>query len=187
VSDYAHPEEDLFSEALAIPDPAKRQAYLQQACGDDDALRSRIKRLLQAADRSGRFFGHVDRADAENAEPDEPGEQPGDWIGPYRLLERIGEGGFGTVYVAEQERPIRRRVALKIIKLGMDTRQVIARFEAERQALALMEHPGIATIFDAGVVGEKAEARSQKAGRGQRSKIGSQPGAGGSRRPGVWA
>ena len=79
-----------------------------------------------------------------------PSERPGDMIGPYKLLQVIGEGGFGTVYMAEQEHPVRRRVALKIIKLGMDTRQVIARFEAERQALAMMDHPDIAKVFDAG-------------------------------------
>src|SRR5436190_1530627 len=78
-------------------------------------------------------------------------EQPGDRIGRYKLLQKIGEGGCGVVYMAEQEEPVRRRVALKIIKLGMDTRQVIARFEAERQALALMDHPNIAKVFDAGV------------------------------------
>ena len=80
-------------------------------------------------------------------------EQPGDRIGRYKLLEKIGEGGYGVVYMAEQAEPIRRRVALKIVKLGMDTRQVIARFEAERQALALMDHPNIARIFDAGITG----------------------------------
>ena len=79
-----------------------------------------------------------------------PVEQPGDWIGRYRLLQKIGEGGFGAVYMAEQQEPVRRRVALKIVKLGMDTKQVIARFEAERQALALMDHPNIAKVFDAG-------------------------------------
>src|SRR5204862_1607151 len=78
------------------------------------------------------------------------GEQPGAQIGRYRLLERIGEGGMGTIWMAEQREPVRRRVALKIIKLGMDTKQVIARFEAERQALALMDHPHIAKVFDAG-------------------------------------
>jgi serine/threonine protein kinase/tetratricopeptide (TPR) repeat protein len=162
VSDYAHSEEDIFSEALAVVDPEKRQAFLSQACGADDALRSRIERLLKAAERSGQFFDHIDRADAEDAKPDQMGEKPGDKIGPYRLLERIGEGGFGAVYVAEQDAPIRRRVALKIIKLGMDTKQVIARFEAERQALALMDHPGIARIFDGGVVGEQSEIRNPK-------------------------
>ena len=86
-------------------------------------------------------------ADAAKAAPS---EKPGDHIGRYKLLEVIGEGGFGVVWMAEQEEPVRRKVALKIIKLGMDTRQVVARFEAERQALAIMEHPGIARVFDGG-------------------------------------
>jgi serine/threonine protein kinase len=85
-------------------------------------------------------------------------EQPGDHIGHYKLLQKIGEGGCGTVYMAEQEEPVRRRVALKIIKLGMDTRQVVARFEAERQALAMMDHPNIAKFFDAGVTGLPARS-----------------------------
>src|SRR5688572_12299984 len=86
----------------------------------------------------------------ESALAADAAETPGARIGPYKLLQELGEGGFGTVWMAEQEEPIRRRVALKIIKLGMDTREVIARFEAERQALALMEHPNIARVFDAG-------------------------------------
>ncbi len=90
------------------------------------------------------------RIGASDMVPAAGGEQPGDRIGNYRLLQKIGEGGFGVVYMAEQEQPVRRRVALKVIKLGMDTRQVVARFEAERQALALMEHPNIAKVLDAG-------------------------------------
>jgi serine/threonine protein kinase len=77
-------------------------------------------------------------------------EKPGDWIGPYKLREKVGEGGCGAVYVAEQEQPVRRRIALKVIKLGMDTKSVIARFDAERQALAMMDHPNIAKVLDAG-------------------------------------
>ncbi|MBM3882555.1 MAG: hypothetical protein FJ387_23000 [Verrucomicrobia bacterium] len=143
-------EEQLFSDALAIADAAGRAAFLRQACGEDTALRERIERLLGAMGRAGEYFDQVEQADTGVAPPLEGGEQVGDRIGPYTLLEQIGEGGFGAVYAAEQEAPVRRRVAIKIIKLGMDTRQVIARFEAERQALALMEHPHIAKVLDAG-------------------------------------
>ena len=90
------------------------------------------------------------RAMAAGSERPSAGESVGDVLGPYRLLERIGEGGFGSVYLAEQSQPVQRRVALKVIKLGMDTRQVVARFNAERQVLAMMNHPGIARVFDAG-------------------------------------
>src|SRR5205823_6669324 len=90
-----------------------------------------------------------------------PAEQPGDRIGRYKLLQQIGEGGCGVVYMAEQEEPVRRKVALKVIKLGMDSRQVIARFEAERQALALMDHPNIAKVFDAGTTGEPSRTTGE--------------------------
>jgi serine/threonine protein kinase/tetratricopeptide (TPR) repeat protein len=127
----------------------ERQPLVEQECyGDDDLIR-RVSALLEAHDQSGEFL--------ESPPPgvDSTGlplvsEQPGDSIGSYKLLDQIGEGGFGVVFLAEQERPVKRRVALKIIKPGMDTRQVIARFEAERQALAMMDHSNIAKIFDAG-------------------------------------
>ncbi len=128
--------------AIRLP-AEERAAYLDRACGSDPALRQRIEALLAAEHAAENFLEHSPAAAI-------PGEKPGDWIGRYKLLEQIGEGGCGVVYLAEQLEPVRRRVALKIIKPGMDTRSVIARFEAERQALALMDHPGIAKIFDAG-------------------------------------
>lgn len=122
---------------------AEREVALQRACGDDLELRARVESLLEAAERDGEFL-----SDPEPAANDSPAL--GLRIGPYRLLERIGEGGFGIVYRAEQSEPVRRLVALKVLKAGMDSRAVVARFEQERQALALMDHPNIAKVFDAG-------------------------------------
>jgi len=149
----AQPSKDIkliFAEALEKQASGERAAYLDAACGNDSELLGKVEALLTAY------------AEADDV-PDSPiidlgpsmedatlVEQPGTIIGPYKLLELIGEGGFGAVYMARQEEPIRRRVALKIIKLGMDTKQVIARFEAERQALAMMDHPNIAKVFEAG-------------------------------------
>jgi len=136
---------EILAEALARTDPAARAAYLAKACAADDALRSRVERLIAAYEEQGEAV--------EKALVSGPGlvqEGPGTLIGRYRLLQQIGEGGFGIVFMAEQLEPVQRKVALKIIKAGMDTREVIARFEAERQALALMEHPNIARVLDAG-------------------------------------
>jgi eukaryotic-like serine/threonine-protein kinase len=143
---------EIFADALEKADAAERAAYLRQACGEDAQLRQHVEALLQAHQKAGAFL--------EEPAPPPPGikivltapltEKPGDRIGHYKLLEKIGEGGWGVVYMAEQEEPIRRRVAFKVIKLGMDTKQVIARFEAERQALALMDHLNIAKVLDAG-------------------------------------
>ncbi|MEX2217296.1 MAG: serine/threonine-protein kinase [Phycisphaerales bacterium] len=139
-------EKQIFGEALELKGP-QREALLDAACGADAALRTRILRLLAAAETQDGFL----RQSVANGDVPRPaGEGPGSRIGPYRLVEQIGEGGFGVVYLAEQEHPVRRRVAFKVIKLGMDTRSVIARFEQERQALALMDHPGIARVLDAG-------------------------------------
>ncbi len=148
----------LVAEAHRLPLEA-RVAYLQEACAGDSALRQRVEELLRLDQEAGDFLqrpaagGQWSRPDLSPSNPMQNvavGEKPGDWIGRYKLLERVGEGGCGVVYVAEQTEPVRRRVALKIIKLGMDTKAVVARFEAERQALALMEHPNIAKVFDAG-------------------------------------
>ncbi|HEV3343692.1 MAG TPA: protein kinase [Pirellulales bacterium] len=132
----------LFCEALEQPSAEERAAYLDEACGEDLPLRAHVERLLRAHEQAGGFL-EVGPAVLSR-------EQPGAMIGPYKLLEEIGEGGFGVVYMAEQTVPVRRRVALKILKPGMDTRQVVARFEAERQALALMDDPHIARVLDAG-------------------------------------
>ncbi|MEE8458483.1 MAG: serine/threonine-protein kinase [Phycisphaerales bacterium] len=144
---------DIFSEAIELP-AGHRAAFLAQACGDDRGLRGEIEELLAVHDRSGDFLGAPTLVEPRLLGDDEAsisiGEAVGTVIGRYRLMEEIGEGGFGTVYMAEQQHPVRRMVALKIIKLGMDTKQVIARFEAERQALAMMDHPNIAKVLDAG-------------------------------------
>jgi serine/threonine-protein kinase len=140
-------EEDIFHEALAR-DPAGRAAYLDRACEGNPALRASLDALLRANVGADGFLSGP-AADA-TADPHAATAGPGSEIGPYRLHETIGEGGFGVVYLAEQTRPVRRRVALKVLKPGMDTRQVVARFEAERQALAVMDHPNIARVFDGG-------------------------------------
>jgi serine/threonine protein kinase len=148
-------EEAIFDGALQLP-PAHRAAYVDAACGTDTELRRRVRVLLEADEKAG---GFLDPAAAPSpamgakgtiviSAP--PSEKPGDIIGRYKIRENLGEGGCGIVYVAEQFEPVRRRVALKVIKLGMDTRNVIARFEAERQALAMMDHPNIAKVLDAG-------------------------------------
>src|SRR5205814_384169 len=123
--------------------------YLQEACAGDSQLRSEVARLVEHHFRAGSFLEQPAIV-VETSPPPSAAERPGALIGPYKLMEEIGDGGFGLVFVAEQQQPLRRRVALKVIKPGMDSREVIARFEAERQALALMDHPHIAKVFDAG-------------------------------------
>jgi len=164
----------VFDEAAELMG-AERNAFLDEACRNEPEVRARVEALLAAAEREDEFLssptspGGQDEADATLETPVATGETqtigdrrdspdaaamhegPGTQIGPYELLQSIGEGGFGTVFMAEQREPVQRRVALKIIKLGMDTRQVVARFEQERQALAIMDHPNIARVFDAGV------------------------------------
>jgi serine/threonine protein kinase/tetratricopeptide (TPR) repeat protein len=144
-------EEEIFHQALA-QSPQERAAYLEQACAGDPALRASVGALLRANVGATGFLDQP--APAPVATVDEPPfrERPGEVIGPYKLLQQIGEGGMGTVYMAEQTHPVQRKVALKIIRPGMDSRQVIARFEAERQALALMDHPHIAKVLDAGTI-----------------------------------
>ena len=142
-------EEAIFHQARARTDPAERAAYLQQACGDDAALRASVEALLRAdVGASGFMDGPPPDPDATVDAP--IGERPGTVIGPYKLLQEIGEGGMGTVFMAEQTEPVRRMVALKLVRPGMDSRQILARFEAERQALAMMDHPNIAKVLDAG-------------------------------------
>jgi serine/threonine protein kinase len=145
--DHPHEREiALFDAALELPSE-EREAFLDRASAGDPDLSRRVRALLHAAENGADFLTPVSPNLAETLPAI---EKPGDRIGRYKLLEQIGQGGCGIVYMAEQEEPIRRKVALKVIKLGMDTRQVIARFEAERQALALMDHPNIAKVYDAG-------------------------------------
>ena len=142
--------QDLFVQDLEM-EPAARDAFLAQACGDNAELQLEVQRLLVDAERADSFFGDEDGATLGAEEfQDTYAEKEGDVIGPYKLRQRIGEGGFGSVWMAEQSVPISRMVALKVIKAGMDTKQVPARFEAERQALAMMDHPNIAKVLDAG-------------------------------------
>jgi serine/threonine protein kinase/tetratricopeptide (TPR) repeat protein len=141
----------IFCEARERPSAVERAAYLDQACGDDAVLRARVEALLRAEPEVGNFLrGDASPPVLDATADDRVTERPGTVIGPYKLLEQIGEGGFGVVFMAEQQQPIRRKVALKVLKPGMDTRQVVARFEAERQALALMDHPNIAHVYDGG-------------------------------------
>ena len=143
---------EVFHEAKARAAGPERDGFVAEACRDDAALKTQVFSLLQAHEGAGEFLGarraHAPEMKAELARlrPEKAGEA----IGRYKLLQEIGVGGFGVVWMAEQVEPVSRRVALKIIKLGMDTREVIARFEAERQALAMMDHPNIAQVFDAG-------------------------------------
>jgi serine/threonine protein kinase len=139
----------IFWDAAQLRSLEERDAYLEQACGGDAPLRRRVEQFLQARSKAENFLESPPPVLA--ATVDEPlTERPGTVIGPYKLLEQIGEGGFGVVFMAEQQQPLRRKVALKVVKPGMDSKQVIARFEAERQALALMDHPNIAHVLDAG-------------------------------------
>ena len=138
-------EEAIFQIAKSITDLEMQSTYLEQICAGDRLLRERVEALLQV-DKEEQEQEFLEPTQATTPITESPGQQ----IGRYKLREQIGEGGMGVVFVAEQERPIRRKVALKIIKPGMDTKEVIARFEAERQALALMNHPNIAKVLDAG-------------------------------------
>jgi len=155
-------EEALFYDALKVPE-CERRKFLDRACGGNSGLRAAVEEMLSAQADAEQFFtesGPALKADSGgllfpvlkelSPEVTAADEQLGTWIGPYKLLEKIGEGGCGVVYMAGQEKPMRRKVALKIIKLGMDTKSVIARFDAERQALAMMDHPNIARVLDAG-------------------------------------
>src|ERR1043166_759722 len=145
-------EEALFRAAAELPPGPVRQAFLDQAC-DDPALRHRLEALLAAHEQPDSSLDKAAPALSPTLKlelPDVEDEAVGETIDRYKLLEKVGEGGCGVVYVAEQTEPVRRRVALKVIKLGMDTKAVVSRFEAERQALAIMDHPNIAKVLDAG-------------------------------------
>ena len=143
---------EVFNEAKARATGAERDIFLAESCRNDAELKAQVLSLLGAHQNAGEFLKAEPalspeiEAELARLKPEEAGER----IGPYKLREQIGEGGFGVVWVAEQQEPVRRAVALKIIKLGMDTREVIARFEQEKQALAMMDHPNIARVFDAG-------------------------------------
>jgi len=142
-------ESEIFKAVVKLP-AEQRQQYIDQRCPGNAALKSDIESLLRAHEASQGILLEQS-ADGERTHLySEITERPGSQVGPYKLLEQIGDGGFGVVFMAEQVKPVRRKVALKVIKPGMDTRQVIARFEAERQALALMDHPNIARVLDAG-------------------------------------
>ena len=152
--------ESILASAVDIESAAERRQFVERACGGDAQLRRRVEEMVEDHFQAGSFLeqpavGPVETASLDTSVSDgphsrDPLESPGDVIGPYKLLEVVGEGGMGTVYLAQQKDPVRRMVALKVIKAGMDSRQVLARFEAERQALALMDHPNIAKVFDAG-------------------------------------
>ena len=142
--------EQVFHLAVEISDPKERIAFLDQACQGDEALKSKVEALIRADEHTSKFLETPPADHKVTLDAVPLAEGPGTIIGPYKLLEKIGEGGMAVVYMAQQTQPLKRRIALKIIKLGMDTKEVIARFEAERQALALMDHPNIAKVLDAG-------------------------------------
>jgi serine/threonine protein kinase/Flp pilus assembly protein TadD len=142
-------EQSVFAEALEFQDPQAQAAFLDRVCAGNPDLRANVESLLSAYG-AGAFLESPAAVPFSTADRSACTERPGTIIGPYKLLEQIGEGGFGIVYMAEQQQPVRRKVALKIVKPGMDTKQVVARFEAERQALAMMDHPNIAHVLDAG-------------------------------------
>ena len=143
-------EREIFDRAMAIVAPEERSRYLDEVCADNERLRGHIEGLLLAQEDLGSFLQSPPVAGASPTIEQPITEKPGTVIDRYKLLEQIGEGGFGVVFMAEQEEPVKRRVALKVIKPGMDTKEVVARFEAERQALAIMDHPNVAKVLDAG-------------------------------------
>src|SRR5436190_16203208 len=141
-------EREIFLGALDMDTPEARAAYLQGACGHDVTLHQKVDELLKEHFSNDSLMAGPAVEEGRSELESQPAPAP--MLERYKLLEKIGEGGFGEVWMAEQREPIKRRVALKIIKLGMDSRQIVARFEAERQALAMMDHANIAKIFDAG-------------------------------------
>jgi WD40 repeat protein/serine/threonine protein kinase/tetratricopeptide (TPR) repeat protein len=145
-------ELSIFTAVLGLGTLEEREKYLQEACADNPALRQRIEALLQSSVKVSRFMEESPAPHIATSPTSDqpPAEKPGTQIGPYKLLQQIGEGGMGVVYMAEQTEPVQRKVALKVIKPGMDSRQVIARFDAEKQALGMMDHVNIARVLDAG-------------------------------------
>src|SRR5690349_2782047 len=144
---------ELFSKALECQTVEEQATFLDQVCQGDAELRARLEELLRAHREAGSFLQEPSAFQAATVDAPPVRERPGTVIGPYKLLQQIGEGGMGTVWMAQQTEPVKRLVAVKLIKAGMNSRQVIARFEAERQALALMDHPNIAKVLDAGATG----------------------------------
>ncbi len=144
-------EESIFQIARKIDDPVGRREYLEQICAGDQGLRQRVEALLVVHEGKSDFLRSVPAELAATVDQECSLERLGTMIGRFKLIEQIGEGGMGSVWVAEQTEPVRRKVALKLVKPGMDSRQVIARFNSERQALALMDHPNIAKVFDGGL------------------------------------
>jgi serine/threonine protein kinase len=142
--------ESVFFTALDKPAGPERAAFLNEACGDNAEMRRHVERMLDAHPQAAGFLEGPARDFSAPVDVPPITERPGSMIGPYKLKEQIGEGGFGLVFVAEQQEPVKRKVALKVIKPGMDSREVLARFMAERQALALMDHPNVARVLDAG-------------------------------------
>src|SRR6267143_5933308 len=177
-------EREIFLEALEMTTPEARAAYLHGACGRDVILRRKVDDLLKEHFSNDSLLAEPAlQGERPTVKLDLPPEEaPAQMIGRYKLLEKIGEGGFGEVWMADQREPVKRRVALKIIKLGMDSRQIVARFEAERQALAMMDHANIAKIFDAGTTESPlTPALSPSGGEGARRAD-----EGDSRGIGVW-
>ncbi len=150
MAEQVQSEETIFLAALERETPEEQAAYVEDACGAHSSLRQRVAELLRCHEEADGPLDAAPPGIAATINMPPVTERPGTIIGRYKLLEEIGEGGMGVVYMAEQREPVRRKVALKIIKPGMDTREVIARFEAERQALAMMDHPNIAKVLDAG-------------------------------------
>ncbi len=157
MTDPIRPAREIYLAAVRMP-PDRWDAYLAEVCGGDDALQRQVRALLDAHRQAGNVPESLALGEAATL-PEIAYEQPGTVIGPYKLIQKLGEGGMGTVYMAQQSEPVKRLTALKVIKPGMDSRQVIARFEAERQALALMDHPNIAKVFDAGTFSDPAGRR----------------------------
>jgi serine/threonine protein kinase/Flp pilus assembly protein TadD len=145
--------EAIFHDARDIPDPGRRREYVREACGGDETRIAHLEALLAAANTPDSLLDRPAESDSVATIEQPITASPGSVIGPYKLVEQIGEGGMGTVWMAQQAEPVKRLVAVKLIKAGMDSRQVVARFEAERQTLALMDHPNIARVLDGGTTG----------------------------------